>query len=148
MHPEEIKEAFDLFDPTGTGTIQPKAFQDVVDTLGDDDLKRTIKIPTHPIDYNEFSSLMNKYSSNRAHDPEEPYRYAFQSINRDGSGRISAQELRVAIHSFLGPNALSEADIDEIIREADVSGAGGITFEEFLKVMHKSEKKRRGETVL
>lgn len=77
-------------------------------TLGDEELKRTIRIPTHAIDIREFTDLMNRYNNDKNKDPEEPYRRAFASINKDGSGHVSAQELRVAMKNFLGPNALSE----------------------------------------
>ncbi|KAG0198897.1 Calmodulin [Mortierella sp. GBA30] len=117
-------------------------------TLGDEELKRSIRIPTHAIDLREFTELMNRYNNDQSKDPEEPYRRAFASINKDGSGNVSAQELRAAVQAILGPNALSEADIDEIITEGDVSGDGRITLEEFLKIMQKSEKKHRGEHVL
>ncbi|KAF9917783.1 Calmodulin [Lobosporangium transversale] len=148
MHPEDIKEAFGLFDPQNTGRIEPTAFQAFINTLGDEELKATIRLPNHPIDIKEFTDIMNRYNSDEGKDPEEPYRRAFQSMNKDGSGHISAQELRAGIQSLLGLNALSEADIDEIIREGDVSGDGRITIEEFLKIMQKSEKKHRGEHVL
>ncbi|KAG0086916.1 hypothetical protein BGZ93_003332 [Podila epicladia] len=147
MTPEEIKEAFELFEPQN-GVIQPQAFQNFLNKLGDEELKASIRIPNHPIDFKEFTALMDRYNNDKNKDPEEPYRRAFQSINKDGSGHISSQELRSSIKSILGDNVLSEADIDEIIVEADVSGDGRITFEEFLKIMHKSEKKRRGEHVL
>ncbi|KAF9090819.1 hypothetical protein BGX27_002141 [Mortierella sp. AM989] len=117
-------------------------------TLGDEELKQSIRLPTHSIDIKEFTELMTRYSRDNSKDPEEPYRRAFQAINKDGTGAISSQELRTAIHSILGSNALSEADINEIVVEADVSGDGRITLEEFLKVMQKSEKKNRGEHVL
>jgi len=51
---------------------------------------------------------MNRYNQDSAKDVEEPYRRAFNSINKDGSGQVSAQELRAAIQQFLGPNILSE----------------------------------------
>ncbi|KAF9946894.1 hypothetical protein BGZ72_011048 [Mortierella alpina] len=146
MRSEDIKEAFALFDPQNTGRIEPSAFQNF--TLGDEELKRTIRIPTHAIDIREFTDLMNRYNKDKNKDPEEPYRRAFASINKDCSGHVSSQELRAAVRSFLGPNALSEADIDEIITEGDVSGDGRITLEEFLKIMQKSEKKHRGEHVI
>ncbi|KAG0314016.1 hypothetical protein BGZ97_009708 [Linnemannia gamsii] len=148
MRPEDIKEAFALFDPQNTGRIEPSVFQNFVNTLGDEELKQSIRIPNHAIDLKEFTDLMNRYNNDTTKDPEEPYRRAFQSINRDGSGAISSQELRGAIQSLLGANVLSEADIDEIITEGDVSGDGRITLEEFLKIMQKSEKKHRGEHVL
>ncbi|KAF9273610.1 hypothetical protein BGZ68_001360, partial [Mortierella alpina] len=65
----------------------------------------------------------------------------------DGSGNVSSAELRSALQHF-GNSSLSEADVDEIVHEADVSGDGRITLEEFLKIMQKSEKKLRGEHVL
>ncbi|KAF9932013.1 hypothetical protein FBU30_009077 [Linnemannia zychae] len=148
MRPEDIKEAFALFDPQNTGRIEPSVFQDFLNTLGDEELKQTIRIPNHAIDLKEFTDIMNRYNSDNSRDPEEPLRRAFQAINRDGSGHISAQELRTAVQNMLGPNVLSEADIDEIITEADVSGDGRITIEEFMKIMKKSEKKHRGEHVL
>ncbi|KAG0351956.1 hypothetical protein BC939DRAFT_500874 [Gamsiella multidivaricata] len=148
MHPEDIKEAFSLFDLQNTGRIEPSAFQNFINNLGDEELKRSINVPNHAIDIKEFSDIMNRYNRNHNKDPEEPYRRAFNSINKDGSGAVSAQELRVAIQSLLGSSVLSEADVDEIIMEGDVSGDGRITLEEFLKIMQKSEKKRRGEHVL
>jgi Ca2+-binding EF-hand superfamily protein len=76
--------------------------------LGDEELKQSIRIPNHAIDLKEFTDIMNRYNNDGSKDPEEPYRRAFQSINRDGSGAISARELREAIQSLLGPNVLSE----------------------------------------
>ncbi|KAF9171377.1 hypothetical protein BGX21_000866 [Mortierella sp. AD011] len=145
---DEIKQAFALFDPQNSGRIEPRVFRDFLNTLGDEELKSTIRIPTHSLDIKEFTTLMNRYNDDQHKDPEEPYRRAFQSINRDGSGHVSTQELKAALDSFLGPNVLSEADVDEIITEGDVSGDGRITLEEFLKILHKSEKRHRGETVL
>ncbi|KAF9910235.1 hypothetical protein EC991_006964 [Linnemannia zychae] len=148
LRPEDIKEAFALFDTQNTGRIEPSVFQNFLNSLGDEELKQTIRIPNHAIDLKEFTDIMNRYNNDHSKDAEEPYRRAFQSINRDGSGAVSAQELRAAIQSLLGPNVLSEADIDEIITEGDVSGDGRISLEEFLKIMQKSEKKHRGEHVL
>ncbi|KAF9906587.1 hypothetical protein EC991_000463 [Linnemannia zychae] len=148
IRPDEIKQAFALFDPQNTGRIEPQAFQEFLNTLGDEELKATIRIPTHALTLEEFTTLVSRYNDDESKDPEEPYRRAFKSINRDGSGHVSAQELKVALGSFLGPNVLSESDVDEIITEGDVSGDGRITLEELLKIIHKSEKKHRGEHVL
>ncbi|KAF9132349.1 hypothetical protein BGX30_012697 [Mortierella sp. GBA39] len=148
IRPEEIKQAFALFDTQNTGRIEPQAFQKFLNTLGDEELKTSIRIPTHPLSLEEFTTLVSRYNKDESKDSEEPYLRAFKSINRDGSGHISAQELKVALESFLGPNVLSEADVNEIITEGDVSGDGRITLEEFLKIIHKSEQKHRGEHVL
>ncbi|KAI7817233.1 hypothetical protein BC939DRAFT_466512 [Gamsiella multidivaricata] len=142
----EYKEAFALFDPTNSGVIQPKAFADFLALLNDPELTKNVKIPTQPVDYKAFIALMAK-NHKGAETSDEAYGALFRSINKDGSGNVSAAELRTALQHF-GNSSLSEADVDEIVHEADVSGDGRITLEEFLKIMQKSEKKLRGEHVL
>ncbi|KAF9337507.1 calmodulin-like 3 [Podila minutissima] len=142
----EFKEAFALFDPTNSGVIQPQAFAEFLATLGDEELTRKVKIPTQPLDYKAFVAIMSK-NHRGAETSDDAYGRLFQSINKDGSGNVSSAELRAALIHF-GNNSLSEADVDEIVHEADVSGDGRITLEEFLKIMQKSEKKLRGEHVL
>ncbi|KAF9430624.1 hypothetical protein BGZ94_005629 [Podila epigama] len=142
----EFKEAFALFDPTNSGVIQPKAFADFLALLGDDELTNKVKIPSQPLDFKAFSALMAR-NHKGADTSDDAYGRLFKSLNKDGSGNLSAAELRAGLAHF-GNSSLSEADIDEIIHEADVSGDGRITLEEFLKIMQKSEKKLRGEHVL
>ncbi|KAF9581412.1 calmodulin-like 3, partial [Lunasporangiospora selenospora] len=114
--------------------------------INDPELSKNLKLPTQPVDYKTFVSLVSqKFTTPEVAD--NAYGALFRSINKDGNGNISATELRAALQSF-GNSSLSEADIDEIIHEADVSGDGRITLEEFLKIMTKSEKKLRGEYVL
>ncbi|KAG0289782.1 calmodulin-like 3 [Dissophora globulifera] len=142
----EYKEAFALFDPTNSGVIQPKAIADFLALLNDPELSNSVKIPTQPLDYKTFVALMSK-NDRGAETSDDAYGTLFKAINKDGSGNISATELRAALYR-LGNSSLSEADVDEIVHEADVSGDGRITLEEFLKIMLKSEKKLRGELVL
>ncbi|KAF9386612.1 calmodulin-like 3 [Podila verticillata] len=142
----EFKEAFALFDPTNSGVIQPKAFADFLALLGDEELTAKVKIPSQPLDFKSFAAILSK-NHKGAETSDDAYGRLFKSINKDGSGNISSAELRSALVHF-GNNSLSEADVDEIVHEADVSGDGRITLEEFLKIMQKSEKKLRGEHVL
>ncbi|KAG0349385.1 calmodulin-like 3 [Podila humilis] len=142
----EFKEAFALFDPNNTGVIQPQAFADFLTKLGDEDLARRVKIPSQPLDYKTFAALMSR-NHKGSETSDNAYGALFKRINKDGSGNISSAELRAALNEF-GNSSLSEADVDEIVHEADVSGDGRITLEEFLKIMQKSEKKLRGEHVL
>ncbi|KAG0053172.1 calmodulin-like 3 [Gryganskiella cystojenkinii] len=142
----EFKEAFALFDPTNSGVIQPKAFADFLALLNNPELTKSVKLPSQPLDFKAFAALMaNNHKG--AETSDEAYGALFHSINKDGSGNVSAAELRAALQHF-GNSSLSEADVDEIVHEADVSGDGRITIEEFLKIMQKSEKKLRGEHVL
>jgi len=53
-------------------------------------------------------------------------------FDKDGNGYISAAELR-HVMTNLGEK-LSDVEVDEMIREADVDGDGQINYEEFVKV--------------
>ncbi|KAF9092370.1 calmodulin-like 3 [Mortierella sp. GBA35] len=142
----EFKEAFALFDPTNSGVIQPKAFADFVALLNNPELTASVKLPTQPLDFKAFSALLAA-NHKGAETSDEAYSALFKSINKDGSGNLSSAELRSALQHF-GNSSLSEADVDEIVHEADVSGDGRISYEEFLKIMQKSEKKLRGEHIV
>jgi len=54
-------------------------------------------------------------------------------FDRDGNGFISAAELR-HVMTNLGEK-LTDEEVDEMIREADVDGDGQINYEEFVKMM-------------
>ncbi|OLQ16815.1 EF-hand domain pair family protein [Cryptosporidium hominis] len=66
-------------------------------------------------------------------DTEDELIEAFKVFDRDGNGFISAAELR-HVMTNLGEK-LSDEEVDEMIREADVDGDGQIMYEEFTKMM-------------
>ena len=57
----------------------------------------------------------------------------YRSFDKACSGGISAAELK-HVFSKLGLN-ISNEEADELVREADSDGDGGVDFEEFLKMM-------------
>jgi len=65
-------------------------------------------------------------------DTEEELIEAFKVFDRDGNGFISAAELR-HVMTNLGEK-LTDEEVDEMIREADVDGDGQINYEEFVKM--------------
>lgn len=60
-------------------------------------------------------------------DTEEEIRDAFKIFDKDGNGLISANELR-QIMANLGEK-LTDEELDEMMREADLNGDGQIDFE-------------------
>ena len=58
---------------------------------------------------------------------------AFKVFDKDGNGFLSAAELR-HVMTKLGEK-LTDEEVDEMIREADVDGDGQINYEEFVKMM-------------
>lgn len=131
------KEAFSLFDQDGNGSISSGELKNVMKSLniemGDADVERMIKEvdadASGNIEFNEFVALMMRYEDQDQKDIAE----AFEIIDRDGSGVISSMELKQAL-LMLGQR-LSDAEIDDMILEADVDGNGEINREEFTKLM-------------
>ncbi|KAG2328045.1 hypothetical protein Bca52824_010773 [Brassica carinata] len=66
-------------------------------------------------------------------DSEEELKEAFRVFDKDQNGFISAAELR-HVMTNLGEK-LTDEEVDEMIREADVDGDGQINYDEFVKVM-------------
>ena len=66
-------------------------------------------------------------------DSEEELHEAFKVFDKDGNGTISAAQLR-HVMTNLGEK-LTDEEVDEMIREADVDGDGEVNYEEFVKMM-------------
>lgn len=60
-------------------------------------------------------------------DSEEEIREAFRVFDKDGNGFISAAELR-HVMTNLGEK-LTDEEVDEMIREADIDGDGQVNYE-------------------
>ena len=83
------------------------------------------------IDFAEFLSLMSKKMKDA--DSEEELMEAFKVFDKDGNGFISSVELR-HVMTNLGEK-LTDDEVDEMIREADVDGDGQVNYDEFVKMM-------------
>ncbi|CUV04437.1 calmodulin [Cryptosporidium parvum Iowa II] len=135
----EFKEAFSLFDKDGDGSITTKELGTVMRSLGQnpteaellDMINEVDADGNGTIDFPEFLSLMARKMKDT--DTEDELIEAFKVFDRDGNGFISAAELR-HVMTNLGEK-LSDEEVDEMIREADVDGDGQIMYEEFTKMM-------------
>eukprot|EP01120_Amphizonella_sp_Union-15-10_P012452 TRINITY_DN552_c0_g1_i1.p1 TRINITY_DN552_c0_g1~~TRINITY_DN552_c0_g1_i1.p1 ORF type:complete len:150 (-),score=49.03 TRINITY_DN552_c0_g1_i1:81-530(-) len=135
----EFKEAFSLFDKDGDGNITTKELGIVMRSLGQNPTEAELQDMIHEVDANnsgtidfpEFLTMMAKQMKNE--DTEEEIREAFKVFDKDGNGLISAAELR-HVMTNLGEK-LTDDEVDEMIREADVDNDGQINYEEFVKMM-------------
>ena len=66
-------------------------------------------------------------SNQYLHRSEEEIREAFRVFDKDGNGFISAAELR-HVMTNLGEK-LTDEEVDEMIREADIDGDGQVNYE-------------------
>ncbi|CAI9766504.1 unnamed protein product [Fraxinus pennsylvanica] len=135
----EFKEAFSLFDKDGDGCITTKELGTVMRSLGQNpteaelqDMIREVDADQNgTIDFPEFLNLMARKMKDT--DSEEELKEAFKVFDKDQNGFISAAELR-HVMTNLGEK-LTDEEVDEMIREADVDGDGQVNYEEFVRMM-------------
>ncbi|XP_041027211.1 calmodulin-2/4-like isoform X1 [Juglans microcarpa x Juglans regia] len=135
----KFKDAFNLVDKDGDGCITAKDIGFVMRSLGMNPIEAKLQDIINDvdadgdgtIDFNEFQYLMAKKMKDT--DSKETLNVAFQVFDKDQNGFISAAELRDVMTNF--GEKLTDEEVDEMIREADVDGDGQISYEEFVKVM-------------
>jgi calmodulin len=128
-----------FFTRTYSGTITTKELGTVMRSLGQNpteaelmDMIQEIDADgSGTIDFPEFLTMMARKMKDT--DSEEEILEAFKVFDKDGNGFISAAELR-HIMTNLGEK-LTDEEVDEMIREADIDGDGQINYEEFVKMM-------------
>ncbi|KAL7611739.1 calmodulin-7 isoform X1 [Lactuca sativa] len=152
----EFKEAFSLFDKDGDGCITTKELGTVMRSLGQNPTEAELQDMINEvdadgngtIDFPEFLNLMARKMKDT--DSEEELKEAFRVFDKDQNGFISAAELR-HVMTNLGEK-LTDEEVDEMIREADVDGDGQINYEEFVKIMmakiRRKRRKRRKEVAM
>lgn len=85
------------------------------------------------IDFLEFLEVMaSKIGENSF---EDDLREAFQLFDRDNNGYISKREMRFVMSS-LGEQ-ITDAGVDNMMREVDLDGDGRVNYEEFIRMMKK-----------
>merc|ERR1712072_920060 len=123
----------------GDGTIRTADLGTVMRSLGQNPTEAELQDMVNEvdadgsgtIDFPEFLNLMAKKMKDT--DSEEEIKEAFKVFDKDGNGFIPAAELR-HVMTNLGEK-LTDEEVDEMIREADVDGDGQINYEEFVKMM-------------
>jgi calmodulin len=117
---QEYKEVFAIFDKDGDGEITSKELGTVMRALGQNPSETIIEemikgMDTDGngvIDWDEFLSIMVKFSL--TNDADEEIAAAFRIFDQDENGYISTEELRTVLTNL--DNNLSEEEVSENYR--------------------------------
>mmetsp|Transcript_41620 Transcript_41620/g.50638 ORF Transcript_41620/g.50638 Transcript_41620/m.50638 type:complete len:170 (-) Transcript_41620:894-1403(-) len=139
---QEIREAFDLFDSDGSGTIDAKELKVAMRALGFEPKKEEIrkmiaeidKDGSGTVDFSEFLEMMTVKMGER--DSREEVLKAFRLFDDDETGKISFRNLK-RVAKELG-ETMTDEELQEMIDEADRDGDGEINQDEFLRIMKKT----------
>eukprot|EP01066_Platyproteum_vivax_P011453 Platyproteum_vivax@DN5203_c0_g1_i1.p1 len=136
---QEIKEAFDLFDTDGSGSIDSTELTTAFKALGFEPdvneiekmIKEVDKDGGGSVEFREFLQMMEKKMAER--DPEADLMKAFHLYDPDSNGHITIDDLRRVAEEL--KEKISEEELEAMLEECDQNGDGVIDGEEFLHVM-------------
>ncbi len=129
----EIKEIFSSFDLDNDGTISTKELGTILRSLGEVPTEIEIQNSINEFDvdgngtitYEEFLVMMGRQK--KFTNIDDDIREAFRVFDKDGNGFMSIAELR-HVMTDLGEK-LTEEEVDEVFRGADLDGDGQINYE-------------------
>ena len=139
----QLKAAFKFFDKDGNGTVEPEEISQVLKALGlemtDEELKDIMSSLDENgdgvMDFQEFVQMMDRrmsISSQRAEIEQ-----TFKVFDKNGDVKITFDELKEVL-TQLGEE-VTDKDVMDMIKEADLNGDGAIDFEEFMIMMTANE---------
>ena len=140
---KEIKEAFELFDTSGSGTIEAKELKVALRALGfepsKDELKNLIgnfdKDNSGRIDFHEFLDIMITKMSEKDSQQELDKAFELFDLNKDGS--ISFDELK-QVATELGED-MTDEELREMIAGANKGDRmGSVNRTGFYNILNKS----------
>lgn len=134
---QEIKSIFEKYDSNKDGFVNSSELANIIKSINTDvsdeellELLQEIDLEVNgEINFEKFVSMVNRREYDV--DTEEELLNAFKIFDKEGNGLINLNELK-HIMLKVGKN-LSESEIDEMLKDADIDMDGFINFEEFIR---------------
>lgn len=156
LNEEQIRDLnalFDELDENGDGKVSAEELSQGLARAGFDMSSREAKqmveyaeaTSSGALNYSEFlAAAMNRKKVLT----QDVLWTAFNVFDKNGDGVISKPELKAVLCNGSVQNAMSQQMINELMREVDTDGSGGIDFEEFMHVVRGKSGLVRGQSDL
>ncbi|RUS81411.1 hypothetical protein EGW08_010849 [Elysia chlorotica] len=140
----ELSKAFGVFDPRGSGLVDPRSFLLSVQALGYEPkiteideiiAKGTSRAYNETIDFKDYYNLMSAKMTED--DKKEDILIAFKMFSSPETGVVTIDNL-VEIAAELKED-ISLEKLQEMIQFADKKGDGTVTYPEFAEMMERPE---------
>ena len=150
---ETFRDIFSQFDRDGDGTLATKYVGTIMRSLGQSPTEAELQYIICKVDadgsgfmdFSEFITMMANHMKEEI-DSKEDICTAFKAFDDKGSGTIPVEELRYVL-TKLG-DALTEEEVDELIKRADINRDGNVRYEEFVTKMMSVENKNEKDEEL
>ncbi|KAJ2961399.1 hypothetical protein NQZ79_g3416 [Umbelopsis isabellina] len=138
---ESLREIFKIFDKDGDGTVSTSEFTQVLEHLGvrageseaQDIIKNVGDKNKGNMNFEEFVAAVGSATSNEQPAQDQELRDCFRAFDKNGDGRISLDELELAMKE-LGENMTKE-ELYDMMKDGDADKDGMIDFEEFKRLL-------------
>ncbi|XP_052273653.1 calmodulin-beta-like isoform X3 [Dreissena polymorpha] len=139
---EELSQTFKLFDRDGDGFLTARELGDAMRAMAqhptEQEIQELIKRPEgaadegpHLTDFDAFLHIMAKRMT--VPEPDDQLLEAFRVFDKEGTGIISAADLRQIVTTM--GERLTDEEVEEMIKEADDDGDGQINYQEFTQML-------------
>jgi len=134
----DLKTAFSLLDKNQDGRVSLPEMKEMLTNLGigmDDCVLETLIRQANEdglVSEEEFLSWM-AHQTPTEDDLMEDLLAAFRVFDKDGNGYITRDELKTAM-DLIG-EAVTESQLDDMLKATDIDNDGRINYEEFVKIL-------------
>jgi len=143
----DLRAAFTKFDKNGDGQLTHQELLEGIQSVPEiklsiDDIEKAMKVidsnNNGVIDYTEFIAAC-MYSQD--YTQEKQIKQAFMYFDKDNSGTISAEELKMCLQSE--DQTMTDEEVNRLIGEVDQNCDGLIDYKEFLEMMMDRRKMKK-----
>ena len=134
---KEFKNIFDKYDSNKDGNVNSDELANILKAINinvsDEEIKEIIEEieleGNNEINFENFISIVNRREKDV--DTKEEVLNAFKFFDKEGNGLININDLKYIMINV--SKNLSEAEIDDMLKEADLDMDGFINYEEFIR---------------